>query len=54
MVGELESRAILQALAATGGNKLAAARLLGIARATLYQKLALAERLAADRLPVTR
>ncbi len=54
MVGELESRAILQALAATGGNKLAAARLLGIARATLYEKLALAERLAADRLPVTR
>ena len=46
-VSELESRAILQALAATGGNKLAAARLLGIARATLYEKLGVAERLAA-------
>ncbi len=46
-VSELESRSILQALAATGGNKLAAARLLGIARATLYEKLPLAERLAA-------
>ena len=53
-VCELESRAILQALAATGGNKLAAARLLGIARATLYEKLPLAERLAAERLQVTR
>ena len=53
-VSELESRAILQALAATGGNKLAAARLLGIARATLYEKLAEAQRLAADRLQVTR
>ena len=46
-VNELESRAVLQALAATGGNKLAAARLLGIARATLYDKLSVAERLAA-------
>ena len=43
-VSELESRAVLQALAATGGNKLAAARLLGIARATLYDKLSVAER----------
>ncbi len=42
-VAALESRAILQALAATGGNKLAAARLLGIARATLYEKLAQAQ-----------
>ena len=47
-VSELESRAILQALAATGGNKLAAARLLGIARATLYDKLPQAERFAAQ------
>lgn len=46
-VSQLESRAILQALVATGGNKLAAARLLGIARATLYDKLQVAERLAA-------
>ena len=53
-VGELESRAILQALAATGGNKLAAARLLGIARATLYEKLPLAQRLAAEGLQASR
>jgi DNA-binding NtrC family response regulator len=45
-VAELEGRAIRDALAATGGNKLAAARLLGIARATLYEKLPLAERAA--------
>jgi len=36
---ELESRAIREALAATGGNKAAAAKLLGISRATLYEKL---------------
>ena len=40
-VAELEARAIRQALQRTGGNKLAAARLLGISRATLYQKLPL-------------
>jgi DNA-binding NtrC family response regulator len=40
-VAELEARAIQQALQRTGGNKLAASRLLGISRATLYQKLAL-------------
>jgi transcriptional regulator with PAS, ATPase and Fis domain len=39
-VAELEARAIQDALVATGGNKLAASRLLGIARATLYEKLA--------------
>lgn len=39
---ELELRAIREALAATGGNKLAAAKLLGISRATLYEKLAAA------------
>jgi DNA-binding NtrC family response regulator len=39
-VAELEARAIRQALQRTAGNKLAAARLLGISRATLYQKLA--------------
>lgn len=40
-IAELEGRAIREALAATGGNKLAASRLLGISRATLYEKLAL-------------
>ena len=40
-VAELERQAIAQALASTGGNKVAAARLLGLARATLYQKIAL-------------
>jgi DNA-binding NtrC family response regulator len=45
-IAELEGRAIREALAATGGNKLAAARLLGIARATLYEKLPLAERMS--------
>ena len=39
-VAELEAQAIREALQATGGNKLAASRLLGIARATLYEKLA--------------
>ena len=38
-VAELEARAIDAALSATGGNKVAAARMLGIARATLYEKL---------------
>jgi DNA-binding NtrC family response regulator len=46
-VAALEARLIGQALAATGGNKLAAARRLGIARATLYQKLAAYPELAA-------
>jgi transcriptional regulator with PAS, ATPase and Fis domain len=40
-VAELEAQFIRQALHRTGGNKLAASRLLGIARATLYEKLAL-------------
>ncbi|CAN5182397.1 sigma-54-dependent Fis family transcriptional regulator [soil metagenome] len=39
-IAELETQAIRQAMAATGGNKLAASRLLGISRATLYEKLA--------------
>ncbi|MFZ5550448.1 MAG: sigma-54 interaction domain-containing protein [Pseudomonadota bacterium] len=38
-VAELEAQAIREALKATKGNKLAAARMLGIARATLYEKL---------------
>jgi transcriptional regulator with PAS, ATPase and Fis domain len=38
-IAELEARSIRLALAATAGNKLAAARLLGISRATLYERL---------------
>ena len=38
-VRALEQRAIAAALRATGGNKLAAARRLGISRATLYERL---------------
>ena len=38
-IAALESRAIAAALAATGGNKLATSRLLGISRATLYGRL---------------
>ena len=52
-VAELEARSIHDALAATAGNKLAASRLLGISRATLYEKLALYEKLgpAAPHVP---
>ncbi len=38
-VAEVERQAIRAALQATGGNKLAAARLLGISRAKLYERL---------------
>ncbi|MGJ7521282.1 sigma-54 interaction domain-containing protein [Variovorax sp. LT1P1] len=41
-IAELEARAIAAALARTGGNKLATARLLGISRATLYDRMNLA------------
>ncbi|GAA4408767.1 sigma-54 interaction domain-containing protein [Quisquiliibacterium transsilvanicum] len=39
-IARMEREAIREALVATGGNRLQAARMLGIARATLYQKLA--------------
>jgi DNA-binding NtrC family response regulator len=39
-VAELERRVIAQALARTGGNRSAAAKLLGISRASLYDRLA--------------
>ncbi|MBG9387477.1 sigma-54 interaction domain-containing protein [Caenimonas aquaedulcis] len=38
-VAELERQAIASAMAATGNNKLAAAKLLGISRAKLYERL---------------
>ena len=38
-VAELEHRAIAAAMASTHGNKLATSRLLGISRATLYERL---------------
>jgi DNA-binding NtrC family response regulator len=53
-VAELEARSIRQALRRTGGNKLAAARLLGISRATLYQKLALVDAMAPQNAPPTQ
>jgi DNA-binding NtrC family response regulator len=38
-IAELERRAIAAAMASTGGNKLATSRLLGISRATLYDRM---------------
>ncbi len=38
-IAELERRAIAAAMLATQGNKLATSRLLGISRATLYERL---------------
>lgn len=42
-IAELEQRAIAAALARTGGNRVAAAKLLGISRASLYDRLHLSE-----------
>jgi DNA-binding NtrC family response regulator len=39
MVAELERTAIAEALAAARGNKVAAARMLGVSRAKLYDKM---------------
>jgi DNA-binding NtrC family response regulator len=38
-LAELERRAVMQALRETQGDKIAAARLLGIGKTTLYRKL---------------
>jgi DNA-binding NtrC family response regulator len=48
-IAALERNAIRAALAATGGNRVAAARLLKISRAALYDKLALYPELAGAR-----
>ncbi len=38
-LAEMERRAVVNAMRETGGDKLAASRLLGIGRTTLYRKL---------------
>jgi transcriptional regulator with PAS, ATPase and Fis domain len=48
---EIERRAIINAVRETGGDKLAAARLLGIGKTTLYRKL---KQYARDRITPTR
>lgn len=47
-VAEVERQAILAALAATSGNKLAAAKMLGISRAKLYERLEILSDLQTD------
>jgi DNA-binding NtrC family response regulator len=49
LIAEIERNSIESALVATGGNKASAAKLLGISRATLYERLAALKRLTADR-----
>jgi transcriptional regulator with PAS, ATPase and Fis domain len=44
-IAEVERRAMLAMLAATQGNKLAAAKRLGVSRATLYQRLGLLDKI---------
>jgi len=51
LIADLERAAIREALQLTGGNRVQAARRLGIARATLYQKLADHPELAAGAAP---
>lgn len=47
LIAELEHNSIRSALEATQGNKASAAKMLGISRATLYEKLAAIKRLSA-------